>query len=242
MDILNESISFIANGISYNISQMRKVIEDNSTYNNLDIKEVIPEIKFESANKSENQDKLIEEVKKRLPIAVFNSKDMMITINNNENQLIVAGANQTKDSDIICTIFENLLKANVANFSQLNSIILTYTRNVNAKDEKLKLLNEEIEKIDKWEKNKTFILTIPFDYDEFILTIKVQKLINRQENDKDRLYQFVANFNYNLGKVEFKQEKLKNILHNYSDHFYSKIFIEKYNEFMELKYEKRRSE
>ena len=237
MEILNQTISFVANGIPYNIPIMRKVIATNSEYNGLNIKEIEPQIAFDSINTTENKKELIEKIKKQIPIAIFADQDLMISINNNENQLNITGSIDTRDSNIFCEIFESLLKSNIENFGQLNSVVLTYTRIVNAKNEKLKLLNEELENINNWTKNKTFILTIPFEYDDYIVSFKIQKLLPKNKNNLDRTYQFSGIFNFNFMDLNLKQEKLKQILQNYSDHVYSKLFQEKYTEFMSLKYE-----
>lgn len=237
MKILNESISFVTNGISYDIPMMRKVITSNSEYLGLDIHEIEPKINVDTDNEI-SRNRVIEKIKNQLPIAIFASDAINISINNNENQLFLSSIVNNQDPTFLCEMFESLLKANIDKFSNLSSIMLTYTKNVNAENEKLKLLNEDVEKIKDWNKNKTFILTIPFEYEDFIVSFKIQKLIPKIENIKDRSYQFSAIFSLRFSEKEDKQEKFRKILQKYSEHFYSNIFNEKYNEFMGLKYEK----
>ena len=238
MDIISETISLVANGMPYDIPNMRKVISDNSEYNELNIKELEPQITLNNTDTEEDRKEIVEKIKKQIPIAIFTDKDLMISINNNENQLNITGTHRTGDDSILCSLFESLLKTNIDNFSQLNTIALTYIRTINAKKEKLKLLNEDVEKFQDWTKNKTFILTIPFEYDDYIVSFKIQKLLPRDKDNPNRSYQFSAIFNFNFTESNTKQEKLKQILQNYTDHVYSKLFKEKYTEFMSLKYDK----
>lgn len=238
MNIFNETVSFVANGISYDIPMMRKIISNYSEYNNLHIEEVEPQVNLsEDRESSDDERAIIDKLKREMPIAIFSAEKLFIAINNNESLLSVSNVVKEKDENVVSEVFETLLKANINKFSDLDSVVLTYTRNVNAKNEKLKLLNEQVEDLKDWHKNKTFILTIPFDYDDYIVSIKIQKLIPRNKDSADRAYQFNAIFNFNFKNISSKQEYFRQIIQNYNDHVYSHLFIEKYNEFMGLKYD-----
>lgn len=237
MKLINESTTFIANGISYNIPNMRNEISKNCEYLGLNVLEIVPSIFSNEGNDIKPEIK--EEIKAKLPIAIFSDKNERITIsiNNNENQLnVVKSDNEARDNITVSKLFENLLKANVEKFTKLDDVVLIYTRNVKSQD-KLKLLNEEIENIEDWNKNKTFILSIPFEYNDYTVTFKIQKLIPRDKDNTDRAYQISGAFVFDLTKVKSKQESLRKIIENYSEHKYSGLFIKKAAEFMSLKYE-----
>ena len=116
-------------------------------------------------------------------------------------------------------------------------ITVSYTRNYNAGEDKLKLLNVDIEKISDWDNNKTFILSIPIEYTDYTVVYKIQKLLSVEPNDKNRYYQVSANFNFKLNSND-KQAQIKTILQRQNNGVYHEQFAKKAEEFTRLIYER----
>lgn len=101
---------------------------------------------------------------------------------------------------------------------------------------KLQLLNKEIEKIQDFDKNLTFQLVLPIQYDGYIATYKVQKLVP-EEKSMSRRYKIDVNYHIDLAektsreKLEILNQNLNNLKNNFYTPYYSKC-----QEFLNLNY------
>lgn len=216
-------------GFDKNAKFFRDFISSQEEFKRLGMIESPPEI---------NGKKVInEEILNSLPIAAYRSEEEGIEIVNYnfDKKLNIKKINfEAADKDIIIRIFKLLLEDN---YKKIQQIGFNFTTNFIGKN-KLKLLNPEIEDINDWDKNITFILTIPFEYHNHTATYKIQQLLSSCESKNEfRAYQISTNLNFDIEKYDGVDNttKVNDLLCKFDD--YNEEFQKKCKEFLGLYYE-----
>ena len=240
IELLNESASIVLVGYPLNIHDFKQLFINSKAYKNFDFSEKLPEIEFDGEINQEQLNKILAQI----PVSVYESKKygFNIVLLQNENKLSFSIKEfKTNKLESINQIIDILFGCDISKISEIGFNYVS--RYKFSKNEKLKLLNPEIEniKINEnkiWENNKTFILTIPFQFDDHISTYKIQKMIPVKEiKDAKRIYQIEANQNFNLRKENnmAKNSEAINII-NKLENLYCNEFLPMCNEILRMYY------
>lgn len=198
--LTSESASIVLVGYPLKIIDFRNLFKKNDFLTKYNISESKAEFKGNDDIPKEQLELLL----KSLPIAVFTSEKYKfdIVLLENEHKLSFSILNfDIKNLGMINEIVDNLLDCNLSSISQIG---FNFSSVFEFNNKKLKLLNENIENITVetekvWDKNKTFILTLPFDFDDHISTYKIQKMLPIEgETPKKRIYKIDVNQNFEI--------------------------------------------
>ncbi len=238
--VLDEFASIVLVGYPLSKEDLRQKLKNSGVFKKCGFKEIQPEISSDTNIPEEHKAALLE----RIPMAVFDSQKHKIAIIllENERKLNLSIRDfDTKKQNITKEIIDALLGFDLSKLSQIG---FNFTERVELHVKKLKLLNEQIEKIsigenEVWSKNTAFILTLPFQFDDHLSTYKIQKMVPlKDEGTEKRIYQIEVNQNFsinnnsNLGK---NQEAIK-VIHRQED-LYCNEFKPMCAEFMKMYYE-----
>lgn len=240
-ELLSESASIVLVGYPLNIPNFKQLFINSKAYKNFDFSEKLPEIEFDREVKKEQLDHILA----KIPISIYESKKygFNIVLLQNENKLSFSIKEfKTNKLESINEIIDILFGCDISKISEIGFNHIS--RYKFSKNEKLKLLNPEIEniKINEnkiWGNNKTFILTLPFQFNDHISTYKIQKMIPVKEiKDAKRIYQIEANQNFNLRKENnmAKNSEAINIINKLED-LYCNEYKPMCNEFLRMYYE-----
>ena len=240
--LLNELISIVFIGYPLDTNKFRELLNKSKIIKKLNIKEQKPNINL---NIDLPKDE-IKQILSNIPIVIYSSEDnhfeIIYLLHEKKLSFSIKNNFWQKYKDDIKEVIDTLLGCNLSSFTQIGfNFIDRYEFEHN---KKLKLMNENIENIklgDKniWEQNKTFILTIPFQFDDHVSTYKIQKMIpiNIQKNNK-RIYQIEVNQNFNLENINnlTKNNEIIKIINKLED-LYSEEYKPMCNNFLKMYYE-----
>lgn len=236
---LKESASIVLVGYPLNTKDFRKLINDARLLD-YEFQEVKPNILNNINLSSEDLNKLIDEI----PIVIFSSQkyglDLLLLQNEKKLSLSIQNFKIEKLASIE-NVIDILLNFNLSALVQIGFNFLSVYE---LERTKLKLLNEQIEKlsinnIEVWNKNKTFVLTLPFDFEDHISTYKIQKMLPIEgEKPNKRIYQIDVNQNFNIDRENnlAKNNDVINIIKRLEP-LYSNEYKPMCKEFLKLKYE-----
>lgn len=241
--LLKEFASIVFIGYPLSTVKFRELLNSSEIIKKLNIQEKTPNIDLQIKLPEEQ----IKQLMSTIPVVIYTSEnnDFEIIYLSHEKKLsfsIKENFNKVNKEDIK-SIIDTLLGCNLSSFTQIGFNFINRFEFKN--NEKLKLLNEDIEKVkiedeNIWEKNKTFILTIPFQFDDHISTYKIQKMIpiNVPKDDK-RIYQIEVNQNFDLGSNVNNLTKNNEIVRiiEQLDKLYSKEYKPMCNNFLKMHYE-----
>lgn len=240
--LLTEFTSIVFVGYPLNTNEFRNLFNSSEILKKLSIQEKIPNLDLNVKLSEEKVKQLISSI----PVVIYTSeKNNFEIIYLSHEKKLSFSIKENFDKTNICdikSVIDVLLGCNISSFTQIgfNFVDRYEFRN----NEKLKLLNEDIENIkiedsNIWEKNKTFILTLPFQFEDHVSTYKIQKMIpiNPQKDNK-RIYQIEVNQNFNLGNVNniTKNNEIVTII-DQLENLYSKEYKPMCNNFLKMYYE-----
>lgn len=195
--------------------------------------EIEPDISIDK--NTPNYDLILQDIKSKFPILNYRNKDgsISIVLLSNENKINISYFGYVEEkNEKIKKLLDDILFCRPAEISDIGINFTSFY----ACDSKLMLLNPNIEKIKDWKNNKTFILTIPIEYKEYMATYNIQKMFQSKKGEIiERVYRFNVNFNVKIGESSDSREKfdlIKNItsaLYQYHEEFNKKC-----KEFLEL--------
>lgn len=225
------SAAIVFLGFDKTISEFREIMKTNDLISSLQLTQ--QKIKFNIVD--ENNDcpaEVVNNIKENFPIAIFSNDNIEIMFLGPQQKLLLKAKNYNQlDVSIFVKIALFLYSWNM---TKIKKVGINFSSNETFVNQKLKLLNPEIEKTEDWNKNVTFILTIPYKYDNYIANYKIQKLVRENEEDTtDRVYQISVNFDFDLKRQNSTDNS--NILEDV-DSLYNK-FKKKGNEFFGLIYD-----
>ena len=239
---ISNSASIVLTGYPLTVFEFRNKYSNSVCFKQYNLIEVEP--KFE--NDSNLSTKQIEILKQNIPIIVYTSEKYKFNVMLLQNEKKVSfSINEFKTENIAQNkeIMQNLIDCNLSNVEQIGfNFVNIFELHDN---KKLKLLNSDIEKIKInnntiWNNNKTFILSIPFDFSDHISTYKIQKLLPlKKESSKNRIYQVEVNQNFNIkadaeaGKNYIVYDIVKKFENLYNDEY-----VPMYDQFLKMYYEK----
>lgn len=238
--LTSESASIVLVGYPLQVTDFRNLFKKIDFLTKYDIHEAKAELQGINDIPKEKLDTLL----KSLPIAVFTSQKHKfdIVLLENEQKLSFSILNfDIKNLCMINEIIDNLLDCNLSSISQIG---FNFSNVFEFNNKKLKLLNENIEDITVgtekvWNKNKTFILTLPFDFDDHTSTYKIQKMLPIQgEKLKKRIYKIDVNQNFTIEREKNLQKNSDIIakIHRLES-LYCNEFRNMCNEFLKMYYE-----
>lgn len=240
--LLNDFASIVFVGYPLSIPKFRELLNSSEIIKKLHFQEKTPDIKQEINIPQEQIKQLISNIPLSIYTSERNNFEIIYLSHEKKLSFSIKENFDKSNKDDIKAIIDTLLGCNLSSFTQIGfNFISRYEFNNN---EKLKLLNEDIEKIkigDKniWEKNRTFILTVPFQFEDHISTYKIQKMIPvNPPKDNRRIYQIDVNQNFNLGNVDnlTKNNEIVKIISQLES-----LYLEEYktmcNNFLKMYYE-----
>lgn len=237
--LMNESASIVLVGYPLQRAEFRSLF-NKSEFAKYNFEEVQPQLQNIKDIPKEQLDIIL----KSLPVAVFSSKKNNADIVLLENEKKLSFSNNKfdiKNLNMINTSIDILLGCNLSSISQIG---FNFSSEFEFNNKKLKLLNEDIEKIkinDKaiWDKNKTFILTLPFDFGDHVSTYKIQKMLPVSgESSHKRIYKIDVNQNFDI-KRENNIAKNSDIIAiiNKFESLYHNEYKSMCSEFLKMYYE-----
>lgn len=238
--LTNESASIVLVGYPLQVTDFRNLFKKNDFLTKFDICEAKPELQgLDNIPKPQ-----LEHLLNNLPIAVFTSKKYKfdIVLLENEHKLSFSILNfDIKNLEMVNEVIDNLLNCNLSSISQIG---FNFSSVFEFSNKKLKLLNENIENMTVgtekvWDKNKTFILTLPFDFDDHTSTYKIQKMLPLEgETPQKRIYKIDVNQNFEI-KRENNMAKNSDIITKI--YKFESLYCNEYrnmcNEFLKMYYE-----
>ena len=185
-------------GFDKTISEFREIMESSDFIGSLKLKQ--QELRFNIVNNEKDcPPEIVDNIKESFPIAIFANDKIEIVFLGPQRKLLLKAKNYNQLDNSLFTKLALFLYS--WNMKKIKKVGINFSSNEILYNKKLKLLNPKIEEIEDWDKNITFILTIPYKYDNYIANYKIQKLIRENEIEAtDRVYQISVNFDFDLEK------------------------------------------